>query len=143
MSVTDIGSVRWSANVEEVRSFGVLEVTDPLNEAQRDSIEQAVSGETVPGEAFTTSLPTTFRLGAAIELHKVALLQALPVGRVDVRVRLQSRTRGRCGSRDVRRFSLGLEFRPWSFFPLRTGASFGGADHFNFALGFGSSLRRV
>ena len=32
---------------------------------------------------------------------------------------------------------MGLEFRPWSFLPLRTGASFGGLDHFNFALGFG------
>ena len=54
-----------------MRSSGQLEVTDPLDEAQRDSIENAVRGEIMPGEAFTTTLPTTFRVGAAVELHKV------------------------------------------------------------------------
>jgi hypothetical protein len=44
------------------------------------------------------------------------------------------------GSSRVGILSAGLEYRPWQFFPIRTGVGFGGADHFNFALGFGLKL---
>jgi hypothetical protein len=137
MSITDIGSVRWTANVEEIRSVGNLEVTDPLNEAQRDSIQNAVQGETVPGDAFTTSLPTTFRVGASIELHKSPFFQHFLWGEWTFACDYNLGLVDGAGIANTSRFSMGLEFRPWGFLPLRTGASFGGMDHFNFALGFG------
>jgi hypothetical protein len=137
MSITDIGSVKWTANVEELVSNGQLEVTDPLSQDQRDSIENAVMGEHHPGAEFSTALPTTFRVGAAVELHKVPFLQRFLWGEWTFACDFNQGLVDGAGISATSRFSMGLEFRPWGFLPLRTGASFGGSDHFNFALGFG------
>ena len=137
MSVTDIGSVEWRSNVEELVGSGQLEVTDPLSQAQRDSIENAVTGEHHPGTSFSTALPTTFRLGAAVELHKVPFLKSILWGEWTFACDYNQGLVDGAGISTSGRFSMGLEFRPWGFLPLRTGASFGGVDHFNFALGFG------
>ncbi len=137
ISVTDIGSVDWTGNVDEIVSVGDLTMDDPLNEAQRDSIEHAVMGETRPGRPFTSHLPTTLRLGASVELHKVPALKKLLWGEWTFACDYNHGLVDGAGALTTGRLSMGLEFRPWSFLPLRTGVSFGGADHFNFALGFG------
>ena len=137
LSVTDIGSVEWRQNLDEIVSSASITMDDPLNEAQRDSIEQAVTGETRPGQPFTTSLPTTFRLGASVELHKVPALKRFLWGEWTFACDYNHGLVESAGSAVGGRLSMGLEFRPWGFLPLRTGASFGGPDHFNFAFGFG------
>ncbi len=137
LSVTDIGSVRWTGNTEEVSSHAVLYMDDPLNEAQRDSIENSVNGDTRPGPSFSTNLPTTLRVGASVELHKVKALQRLLWGEWTVACDINLGLVEAAGSPTAGRFSMGLEFRPWSFLPLRTGASFWGADHFKLAFGIG------
>ena len=116
---------------------GTIHLDNPLDEAQRDSVENAVIGESRPGESFTTSLPTALRLGASVELHKIPGLKHVFYGEWTFACDYNLGLVESAGSAAAGRLSMGLEFRPWRFLPLRTGASFGGPDHFNFALGFG------
>jgi hypothetical protein len=110
---------------------------NPLDEAQRDSIENSVNGDSRPGPSFSTNLPTTIRVGGAVELHKVQALKRLLWGEWTFACDFNLGLVEAAGSPAGGRLSMGLEFRPWSFLPLRTGASFWGADHFNFAFGIG------
>jgi hypothetical protein len=137
MSITDIGSVEWTRNLEQSFSTANVSMDDPLNPAQRDSLENAVRGERGPSEVFSSSLPTTFRLGAAVELHKVPALKRFLWGEWLFACDYNLGMVEGAGTAQIGRFSMGLEFKPWGFLPLRTGASFGGPDHFNFAFGFG------
>lgn len=137
MSVTDIGSVEWTRNLEQIVSSGSVTVDNPMDETQRDSLEDAISGDRTPCDPFSSSMPTTFRLGAAVELHKVPALKRLLWGEwmfaCDYNLGLVEGS----GGAHTGRLSMGLEFKPWGFLPLRTGVSFGGPDHFTFAFGFG------
>jgi hypothetical protein len=137
LAVTDIGSVEWTRGVEEMYAGAAIRMDDPLNEAQRDSIEEAVHGETRPGENFSSALPTTFRVGVALELHRVPALKSIFWGEWTLACDYNLGLVEGAGTAQVGRFSTGLEFRPWSFLPLRTGFSIGGTDDFTFALGFG------
>jgi len=137
LSITDIGSVRWSGNVDEIVRTGTIHLDDPLNEAQRDSVENAVMGETRSGGEFTTSLPTTLRLGVAVELHKIPGLKEFFWREWTLACDYNQGLVESAGVAALGRLSMGLEFRPWNFLPLRTGLSFFGADGFSFAFGFG------
>jgi hypothetical protein len=137
MAVTDIGSVEWTRGVEEMYAVAAIRMDDPLSGAQRDSIEEAVHGETRPGENFSSELPTTFRAGVALELHRVPALKSFLVGEWTLACDYNLGLVDGAGTARLGRFSTGLEFRPWGFLPLRTGVSFGGTDGFTFALGFG------
>ncbi len=137
MSVTDIGSVEWTRNLEQAVSSGSVTVDNPMDEAQRDSLENTFSGDRKPSDPFSSSLPTTFRVGAAVELHKVPALKRLLWGEWLFACDYNLGLVDGAGVAQMGRFSMGLEFKPWGFLPLRTGASFGGPDHFNFAFGFG------
>jgi len=139
-SVTDIGSMNWTANLEENTARTAIHMDDPLRQSQRDSIQDAVKGDTHPGESFSTSLPTTIRLGVAVELHKVRFLRPVILGEMTLACDYNQGLYDVPGSTNVGRISLGLEFKPWGFLPIRTGVSFGGVDRSNFALGLGFHL---
>jgi hypothetical protein len=140
LSVTDIGSLRWDGNVKEMYGLGRMHLDDPTNSAQRDSLEHAVTGNTRPGSAFTTGLPTTLRMGVQIELENIHMLRKFLYGEMTAACEYRQGFSDFPGSSRVGLLSAGLEYRPWQFFPIRTGVGFGGADHFNFALGFGLRL---
>ena len=137
MSVTDIGSVEWTRNLEQAVSSGSVTIDNPMDEAQRDSLENAVNGDRMPCDPFSTSLPTTFRVGAAVQLHKIPALKRILWGEWMFACDYNLGLVEGAGGAQTGRFSMGLEFKPWGFLPLRTGASFGGPDHFNVAFGFG------
>jgi hypothetical protein len=137
LAVTDIGSVEWTRDVEEMYAVATIRMDDPLNEAQRDSIERAVHGEMRPGDSFSSELPTTFRLGVAVELHRVPALKSIFWGEWTLACDYNLGLVEGAGTAQAGRFSTGLEFRPWKYLPLRTGFSFGGMDGVTFALGFG------
>lgn len=140
IAVTDIGSVTWTRNTEVVSSDSTITVSDPLDADQTDGIQDAVDGDSRPGPEFTTSLPAMFRLGAAVELHKLSFFKSFMVGEMIVAADYNQGLTDAAGTFREARFSLGMEWRPLPFLPLRTGVSFGGADHYNWAFGFGFHL---
>ena len=143
ISVTDIGSLRWDGDVRQVYGLGRMHLDDPMNGAQRDSLEHAVTGKTAPGGAFTTALPTTLRMGVQVELEKIKWVKKILYGEMTAACDFSQGFSDFPGSSRVGRLSLGLEYRPWQFLPSRPGGGFGGEDHFNFALGFGLKIWAV
>jgi hypothetical protein len=140
VSVTDIGSLRWDGDVKEVYGRGRLHLDDPTNSAQRDLLENAVTGDTRPGGAFTVGLPTTLRMGVQAELKDVPWVKEFFHGEMTAACDYTQGFSDFPGSSRVGRISLGLEYRPWQFLPIRTGVGFGGEDRFDFALGFGLKI---
>ena len=140
ISVTDIGSLNWDGDVKEVYGQGRMHLDDPTNSAQRDSLEHAVTGNTRPGKAFSVGLPTTLRLGVQAELENIHWVKKFLYGEMTAACDYTQGFSDFPGSSRVGRLSLGLEYRPWQFLPIRTGVGFGGEDHFNFALGFGLKI---
>jgi hypothetical protein len=136
VSITDIGSVRWSRDVEEVRAETTMVVDNPLDANQRDAIEDVVIGKSNPGNAFTTGLPTTLRVGVALAVHKLPAFGAMP-GELLVGLDYNQGLREVPGTTMTPRASIGLEYKPNGWVLLRSGVSLGGTDHFNVALGVG------
>ena len=140
LSVTDVGSMHWDGDVREMYGQGRMHLDDPTNSAQRDSLAHAVTGNTRQGGAFTVGLPTTLRMGVQFELENIHMLKKLLYGEMTAECDYRQGFSDFPGSSRVGILSAGLEYRPWQFFPIRTGVGFGGADHFNYALGFGLKL---
>ena len=139
LSVTDIGSIRWSKNTEESFIDTTIVVDDPLNEQQRSMVEDIVRGEKRASGPFSTQLPTTLRAGFAVLLHKLPSLEEMP-GEMILELNYTQGFFDTPGTVKIPRISIGLEYKPVSWLPLRTGVSFGGVDYLNLALGFGINV---
>lgn len=140
VSVTDIGSVEWNRNVREAWTDSSFSIDNPLDEAQRDGIQNALRGKNVPAESFATSLPTTVRVGVDVELTQNRMLRKIIFGDMTVACDVAQVLAPAPGIVAGTRFSLGMEWRLFGFLPLRTGYMWGGTDHQNFALGLGLHL---
>lgn len=139
VSVTDIGSIRWSKGVEEKQADTTIVVDDPLNEAQRTMVEDVVKGKTRQAGPFSTSLPTTLRFGVALDVHRMPQMRNLP-GDLLFELDYEQPLVETPFSTTTPRVSLGIEYVPLPWLPLRSGVSFGGSDRLNAALGFGIKL---
>lgn len=137
LSVTDIGSIRWSKNVREATAESTIVVDNPLDEDQRNAVEDALKGENHQGTAFTTPLPTTIRAGAALSLTRNRFFRRLIFGNMIIACDLAQTLNEAPGYVVGTRFSLGMEWAPLPFLPLRFGYGWGGPDHTNLAMGFG------
>ena len=136
LSVTDIGSISWTGNLSESYSTYSGIITDPFDEATQDSIENAIEGKVRPGSAFSTSLPTRLRIGFSFLSDSVQALRGLPKGLLLAFDYTQGLTSS-LNNTTTPRFSLGIEYRPIDFLPLRTGVSVGGGTNVRWAAGFG------
>lgn len=139
VSITDIGSIAWNVGTEEKFADTTLVVDDPLNEAQRSRIEDAVKGKARSTGRFSTSLPTTLRMGVALQVDELPGMDGMP-GELLLELDYNQSLVETPFSSTSPRVSLGAEYRPVSWLPLRSGVSFGGTDHMNLALGVGVSL---
>ena len=136
LSITDIGSIHWTENLFETSSSYAGIITDPFSEATKDSIEKAIEGQTAPGSAFSTSLPTRLRIGFSFLSDSVRALRGFPSGLLLAFDYTQGLTNS-LNNTTTPRFSLGVEYRPIYFLPLRSGVSVGGGTGVRWAAGFG------
>ena len=136
-SLTDLGSLTWTRNIQEITAAGSLHFDNPLSSAQRDSIEDAVNGEAREGSSFSTNLPTTLRAGVALELHRFTGLRQLIFGELRVAVDLVQGLVDAPGTSTTPRLSAGVEYSPISMLPVRIGMIGGGGEPLHYALGFG------
>jgi hypothetical protein len=136
LSATDIGKVKWRKNIVIKQADTTLVVDDPLNEQQRSSIERALRGTTQDGSPFTTQLPTAVRLGAAVEIHHLPQMKGMP-GEMLIELNYNQFLEETPFSTTIPRVSIGIEYKPIEWIPIRSGMSFGGTDHLNLALGVG------
>ncbi len=137
ISVTDIGSISWTRNVRTAQAESSFVVDNPLDAGQRDGVEKALQGTSTPGAPFSTPLPTTIRIGGAMRLTELPVIRSFVFGEMTVGCDFTQVLQDAPGIPAGTRFSLGMEWSPWKFIPIRTGYSWGGPDHTNFALGLG------
>lgn len=134
VSVTDVGEVKWKRELKETRVDTALFVDDPLQRGQRDAIERLMDERERDGNPFITSLVARFRFGMEFAVHRLS--GGFP-GELTLGLDYNQRLRRSPGIDKVARVSLGLEYKPVAWLPLRTGISFGGTDAVNIGLGFG------
>jgi hypothetical protein len=141
LSVTDIGKILWDKNVLQTTGGGQVTINGNINGLQ-DSIKNVVKGKNSPGESFSTSLPTVFRIGASVESDKVVFLKILP-GKLLLAVEYSQGFNESLGNTTKPRVSLGAEYRIIPFLPVRTGLIAGGNENVRWAFGFGLDFRVV
>lgn len=134
LSITDIGKVNWEQNIEERYADTTIVVEDPRDVEDGRAVRDALTGKTRAGALFSTMLPTTFRAGVAARLDKFA---AWIPGEVLLAADYNQGLTDGPGITRRARFSTGIEWKPFSFIPIRSGVSFGGIDGLNYAFGFG------
>ncbi|MEW6509367.1 MAG: DUF5723 family protein [Bacteroidota bacterium] len=137
IAVTDIGSVEWDKDLEIFKTDSSFTIDNPFSEAQRNAIEDAVKGKKMPGEPFSSSLPTKLRVGVAVDLSRAPFFKTYLWSPLLVELDYNQGFDNIPGATTRARFSLGVEYSPLSWLPLRTGIAFGGEDRSNFAFGLG------
>ncbi|HKI46962.1 MAG TPA: DUF5723 family protein [Balneolales bacterium] len=149
-AVTDIGAVRFTQNPATFRAAGTFHwsgfqpdynyinanydssFTNYTNYVIKDSLASDVYGayKPVSNSAITAKLPTAIHFGAYLNLHRLGLM-------VDA-----GRGYNSYGMNSDRPYvSVGAEFYPFPFLPLRAGYRFGGKTSDSFGIGTGLEFR--
>ncbi len=139
ISLTDVGSMKWTRNAEEKTVDTTIFVDDPLAAAQNDAIDNGLKGQTRDLGEFSSTLPTQLRMGVALQIDRWPGNKDFP-GSLLVEFDYNQGFKNTPGSTTTPRFSLGVEYLPVQWLPLRTGISAGGTDGFNLAFGIGVNL---
>ncbi len=136
ISITDIGSVKWTKNVARYSSNTAFALKDITDKDEVDSLKDAITGKGEYVSEFSTSLPTALHLGAAFQLDKY--LHGNFPGRMLLVLDYNQGFNDQPLNSTNPRFSLGAEWKPMNWIPyIRTGFSFGGSDAFGWAFGLG------
>jgi hypothetical protein len=141
-SITDIGSIRWEKNLVKTDGHYSLLMDDPFKTENKDSLEHAVRGYNQTGDAFSSSLPSTLRIGAIIQTDESQIFTFLP-SKLLLAFDYTQGLNSSMGNVTNPRFSLGAEYRGVPYLPLRTGLSMGGGDGVHWAAGFGLDFQYV
>lgn len=137
LSITDLGKITWNKNAAEYKSDRPIFLDDLTNEAQRDSLIDALKGKDSGKfiDKFETELASAIRLGGAIQVDE--LFEHNFPGRMLFEINFSKGFNNQPGNSKLARFSMGFDWNLTSLFALRTGLSFGGSDKFNWGLGLG------
>lgn len=135
-SITDVGSIKWNKNIVETYGQYDLVIDDPFSDVNTDSIESALRGKNRKGENYSTSLPTTLRIGVAIFSDRVEELKAIP-GKFIFALDYTQGLNASMGNVTTPRISGGIEYRLIPFLPLRTGLSIGDGQGVRWGAGLG------
>ncbi|MBI4535334.1 MAG: hypothetical protein HY708_03585 [Ignavibacteriae bacterium] len=139
IAVTDIGSIEWTKHTEITYTDTTLIIDDPAVVQQQNAIDEVLKGKKKSSASFASSLPTTLRVGLALEFQHVPAFKNMP-GQMLLALDYNQGMVDAPGETTNPRISLGVEYKPWRWLPIRTGVSFGGTDRMNVAFGFGFRL---
>jgi hypothetical protein len=137
LSVTDIGSIHWTHGLKEYYSSGTIHLDDPLNESQRDSVEDAIIGDERAASAFSTPLPAVLRTGVSVAIHRLPGVRKIMGGDLLVALDYAQGFTSMPGGFQSGRIGFGLEYAPIQVLPIRAGASFVGGKSATIAIGLG------
>lgn len=137
VAVTDIGKIRWNSNTFEHSGYAEFSIDDPKTaQEQLDSLGKIFENTNKKISSFKSSLPTVLRIGLGYKLDKAPFINNFP-GEMTIAFDYNQGFNNAAGNTKIPRFSLGLEYKPWKWLPIRTGISIGGYQGFNWAMGTG------
>jgi hypothetical protein len=116
-----------------------LVIVDPSALDQFSKVSDVLKGTKSEIAPFTTQLPTTLHAGFSATLSRINAMSWIP-GELTIAGDYSQGLVDASAMIEKPRFSMGLEYRPWHWLPLRTGVSFGGFAGFSLALGGGFNL---
>jgi len=126
LSLTDLGSITWDKETVQYSSFGSFLVTSVTDSAQRQKFSDSLKFKGSYSKGFSTRLPSAFRFGIGMKMDNLLLVLGYNQGFNNEPLNTTKP-----------RFSMGAEWKPFDFFPLRSGVSFGGVEGFRWSFGFG------
>jgi len=142
-SVTDIGTVTWFANTQELSTHDSISFDNPLDPNQQNALIEAISGsEQKATSSFMTRLPATVRAGIALELHKTDMFVEMP-GELLLGFDYAQGLENAMSFSGGPRFSFGAEYSLVPWLPLRTGVRFGRDERAQLAFGFGVHVENL
>jgi hypothetical protein len=139
-SITDIGSIQWNGDVEVSEFDSLTSTNDPGVFRSIHAITGIVGAERKPGDPFVSSLAGVMRLGVACHVDKIDGGLDFPGGLLVAAEYVQAVNTSSFLARSSR-LSLGIEYKPVHWLPIRTGFSYGGSQSTHLAFGFGISSR--
>jgi|GEM_PF-763522 len=142
VSITDIGSVKWTRNAIITSGDTVFKFSGYTTQEKLDSLKQSFedyvkSSDRKRYEGFTAGLPTAIRFGVATDLK--TLFPPFP-GRMLVSADYYQPIGNEQISVNKAKLGLGIEWRLIGFLPLRAGVSIGGIEGFALSAGTGINL---
>jgi hypothetical protein len=140
IALINLGTVKWKQNTREINGHAELTIDDPYAGHQVDTLDKALKGEDDNIGSFRTGLPTVLRLGIAYQLNKAPWVGNSFPGELLLALDYNQGFNNLPGNTTKPRFSLGVEYKPWKWLPIRTGLSVGGTDRVNMGFGFGFLL---
>lgn len=138
-SVTNIGSIRWSRDVNQRSADSALTTRDPDVYRKVFALLNQSDG-TGSASPFSSSLPSLLRVGVAAQIDRIPGSGMLP-GQVLFGVEYAQAVGPRSPLSYQTRFSFGLEYRPIIWLPIRTGVALSGSTGSHIAFGFGLNFR--
>ncbi len=121
-AVNNIGSVTWNKNVAKYESNTALLFRDITDQDEVDSLLDEIKMDGTYIDEITTDLPTVMRLGASVQVDKV--LDGVP-GSLLVAADIIKGFNDEASNSTDMGFGLGVEWRPFSWWPIMTGFAVG------------------
>lgn len=138
ISLTDVGWVKWTRDAEELSSDTVTTAKNPDVFKNIRSLKNSVGGGDWKRQGFTSFLPSMLRCGISVQVDKVT--RQFP-GEMLVAAEFLQGVGADSPLSEQPRLSLGLEYRPIHWLPIRTGVSLGGSTSTQLAFGLGFNFR--
>ncbi len=140
IAIVNIGAIKWNHNTREITGQAELKIDDPFAGNQLDTLDKALKGEDKKINSFRTGLPAALRIGAAYQLDKAPWVGNNFPGELLLAFDYNQGFNNLPGNTTTPRFSIGAEYKPLKWLPIRTGLSVGGTDRVNMGFGFGFLL---
>lgn len=138
VALVNVGKISWKSNTYEHSGYAEFNLDDPKTaQEQLDSLDKIFKNTKTKISGFNTSLPTVLRLGIGYKLDQAQFVSNFP-GEMTIAFDYNQGFNNLTGNTKIPRFSLGLEYKPLKWLPIRTGFSLGGVEGFKW--GFGSGL---
>lgn len=139
IALTDLGKINWSKNAAEFSSFGEVYFDDVSSQAQMDSLEERLTGESKKINHFTTGLPSALRIGTSYLFSEGDVPGSLLLA-----FDCDQGFNDLPGNSKYPRLSVGAEWKPMDWIPyLRTGFSYNTEFGFNWGFGLGVDIKIV
>ncbi|MCX8057413.1 MAG: DUF5723 family protein [Ignavibacteria bacterium] len=138
LAIVNIGSITWDNNQAIIKGSGNFEFEGYTSKEQIDSLTNKFKKVTSDlKSSFTTSLPTTLRLGVSYQLDEAPFIRRFP-GKMLVSFDYNQGFNNEIGNSTKPRFSIGFNWKPGNYIPnIRTGFSLGGKLGFRWGFGIG------
>lgn len=140
VAIINVGKIQWNSNTYEHSGYAEFSFDDPKTaKDQFDSLDKIFKNTKSKISSFKSSLPTVLRIGISYKLDQAPYIKNFPGGMI-IAFDYNQGFNNIAGNTKIPRFSLGLEYKPWKWFPIRTGFSIGGIQGFKWAFGTGMTF---